>query len=102
MRSDNAYFFLKNRGLMREDIPVYNIIKHEVQNIGLCTHYRINIIIDAPFGVGLHSPVGLIGMGFGSSTPHVLKFDESTQIAIDGKIYTVLLRDIYEPIEMKQ
>ncbi len=90
---------IRTKTIIDPPIPIYNVIKQESQESGVYRHYQTKIIIDAPFGVGFDAPVALIGlMGIGSD-PIVLKFDQSTQIEIEGKIYTVLLKDIYEPID---
>lgn len=76
------------------DIPIYKVIKQETHATGLFRRYETRIVIDAPM------VFGAVGLQYENNedSPIFLNFDTVTQEFIDGKLYTVLIRESYEEV----
>jgi hypothetical protein len=74
--------------------PIYKVVKQETHETGLFRRYETRIVIDGPM------VLGRVGLQYenNEASPIFLSFDTVTEEIIDGKLYTVLIRESYEEV----
>lgn len=72
--------------------PTAKVVDSTIHKTGLYRRYETHIVIDEPFSIFMEDRIAL---DFGDGNPFPLKFSMATQKEIDGKLYTVLVRESY-------
>ena len=81
---------------LNDNIPIYDVVEQNTYEVGLYKKYETHIVIDAPFDIFMNNDkICLMGLNDEVNNPIFLKFYSATQKVIDGKIYTVLIKETY-------
>ena len=79
-----------------KEIQIHKVIGRTVHNMGIFRGYETHYVIDAPLDVFLEKGVAV---QFDDEPPLYLRFEAATQTEIDGKLYTVLIRERFHHLE---